>query len=328
MCQSKAQGGRRCDIGRTLKGKIDKKEYLEKIGREVPQELEQEISTLTQEHAAYEKHLEEKEQKRLENIKAKEERLARRQERVARKAKQEEEKARKLAEKQNPVNVPVQLYLSPKEAALFDETAATTFIKDKKEKGELAEFLNKAVSARHENPVSYEEWVNENGETPEAYLNSYGMDIKTAAKATRERLYDGVRDKVKGDVPLTASDNYLEQGLQKVKRDRVGRVQSNFGKDNSTRSVKKDLLLTADENARVERIAQIFGISKGDALRNQVTGIDHRIRQPHQSVPKYLERYESFKEYEVEGGKYRKTGETVQEMYSRLISDPNINLAD
>lgn len=335
MCQSKGQGGRRCDIGRTLGQKISRKEYLEKIGNEVPEELTNQIKVLKKEHEEYLDHLSKKEQKRQDNLKAKQEREQRRKERVARKEEEAKLKEQKLANKKTPAKIPVQLYLSPKEDADFNEVATTSFLETKKDNGELETFLNKSAQSNKDKEfVEYSEWVKENGEAPEAYLSSYGLTVKQASVLSRERLYEGVREKVEGKITLTEQGNKAISDdtlvLEKAERGIVGRVQSNYNKqgDNSTRSVKRDLMLTEAGNARVERIAKIFNISKGDVLRNQVTGTDHRVRQFHQSIPKYVSRRNTIMEYEKEGGDYRKKGESISEMYERLISDDTITLKD
>lgn len=335
MCQSKSDGGKRCDLSRRIKNKIDKKEYLERYGREVPEELITQIDTLKKEHSKQEQEKAEKHEKRLTKQEAEKQRDERRKKRLARKEEEAKRKEQKLANKKASANTPVQLYLSPKEEADFNEIAVTSFLESKKENGELEDFLNKAAHSNKEKEfVEYSEWVKENGEAPEAYLNSYGLTVKKAAALSRERLYEGVREKVEGKIVLTEQGNKAISEdvivLEKAERGIVGRVQSNYNKqgDSSTRSVKRDLMLTEAGNARVERIAKIFKISKGDVLRNQVTGTDHRVRQFHQSIPKYVSRRNIIAEYEKEGGEYRKKGESVSEMYERLISDETITLKD
>lgn len=332
MCQSKSNGGRRCDLGKTLKNKEEKAAYIKKSGQDIPKELVEEIVAIKAEHAIYEQEQVLKEDKRKNGIKAKEARDSRRIARQERKEQLVKEQEALSANKKVPAIKALQLYLSPKENQAFNEIAVTTFLATKKENGTLTEFLNKSAKTTNKDFVEYDVWKEENGEAPEAYLNSYGLTVKGASTSGRERLYDGIRDKVEGPIVLTSrGDKAISEEapvLQKIERGIVGRVQSNYGKqsDNSTRSEKRDIMLTEEGNTRVERIAQIFNISKGDVLRNQVTGTDHRIRQFHQSIPKYNSRKNVIASYEKEGGDYRKKDETVSEMYERLISDGSIEL--
>lgn len=337
MCQSQANGGRRCDIGKRLGNKVSKAEYLEKTEQTVPSELVEEIKVLKKEHNDYQAHMEKKTEKRaaaIEEKKAREERSKLRKERQEQEAK---EKAFKIANKKPSAVKPVQLYLSPKENQKFQELAISEFVSRKTNDGSLNTFLNKAAERKANKEgksfTTYEEWSKNNGNAPEAYLAEYDLNVNEAGKLTRERVYDGVREKIEGKITLTNAGNKAvtsEFVVPQAQRSVRGRVQSNFGNqdDNSVRSEKTDIMLTEEGYQRVERISAIFGISKGDVMRNQANGIDNRIRQHHQGIAKYETRKANIAEYEKEGGKYRKKGESLDVFYERLITDREIVLGN
>lgn len=329
MCQAKIDGGRRCDISKTLKAKLSKKKYLVKDNLPVPEELDNEIETLTKEHSEYNKRIDEKKTRQEERKALAKERAARRAEREERKKNEEAlREERKTLSKEKARNAS-QLYLSRSEHREIQKVATETFISKKKENGTLENFLNLAAERKAKKEGT--EFVPYNGNSDaKEYLKSNGLDIREAGQLTRERIYDGVRERIEGKVTLTSLGNASITGefhRDKPQRSVCGRVHTNYGSDDgSTRSEKTDILLTDEGQYRVERIAKIFGIKKSDALRNQALGIDHRIHQYHQGEKAYELRKERIAEYEQEGGAYRKPGESLESLYERLISDDGILL--
>ena len=334
MCQSKANGGRRCEFSTHTRKKITQlenqaKEFIQN-GRTVPPLLDNKLDSL---YVAADKH----EAEIAIVDEAKKQKLAIRE---AQKQEKEAKKAEKEAKSRyysgSGRTEEVKIHFTEIEKAEILGAAKTSELARLKEEGTATQWAEIAVKAHVETAkfVSYDDYLaNTDNGSIESYLDVNKVSFLDACKSNRTRPYDSLRQKIAGIPTITKTgENYVNGGANSsealIRMEHPGRRPSTFGTEQQglNRVATVRLNLDKDTLVRADRIAQVMDIKRSDAIRCLALGIDPYKYQQHMSVNSFNKRMAKIKLFETVGFGLRLEGESREDFYTRLINDPTISV--